>query len=208
MLSPSLVMLSTFAALKCKLREASCFSLRIHSAKHPVVPPGGWHHVRFLSRPGVSPSPHPAYPQLIGYRRRTNPGILVEANGDDLRYAFFLHRDAIERAGRLHGTLVVRDHDELRVVGEFLQDAGEPVDIGVVEGGIDFIEDTERAGFYQVYGEQKCNGCQGFSPAGEQVYRRRTLAAGLRDDLDVRLQRIDSLLDLEVALVARLKQFL
>jgi hypothetical protein len=37
----------------------------------------------------------------------------------------------------------VRDQDELRFPGEFAQEGGETVDVGVVERGVDLVEDAE-----------------------------------------------------------------
>src|SRR3712207_9389488 len=41
--------------------------------------------------------------------------------------------------------LLVRDDDELGAVAEAVDEREEPFDVGVVEGGLDLVEDVERA---------------------------------------------------------------
>ena len=49
----------------------------------------------------------------------------------------------------------MRHDDELRLAGKFLEYAHEAVDVGVVERGIDLVEDAERAGLDRLTGNIK-----------------------------------------------------
>jgi hypothetical protein len=78
--------------------------------------------------------------------------------------------DTEEHTRRLHGLAVVRDNNELRLFLKLGKDAGEPGRIGLVEGGIDFVEHNERTGIHAQNGRQKRHACH------------RTFAAGKRGD--------------------------
>ncbi len=69
---------------------------------------------------------------------------LLELHRDLLRDAAFLHRDAVDHVARLHRALVVGDHDEVAAVQERLEHVAEPLDVGLVECGIDLVENAER----------------------------------------------------------------
>ena len=65
------------------------------------------------------------------------------------------HGDTVQSVGSSHGDFVVGDDDELRPFGKFFEHFHEAADIGVVEGGIDLVEDTEGAGLDQEDGEEQ-----------------------------------------------------
>jgi len=63
----------------------------------------------------------------------------------------------------------VGDDHELRLDAHFLDEVGEAADVGFVEGGVDFVEDAERAGRELEDGGEQGNG-------GEPFLRRRVAA--------------------------------
>ena len=71
---------------------------------------------------------------------------IFEADRHALRHARFLHRHAMQRVGRCHRALRMRNDDELRPGEKFMQHADESLGIGLVEGRIDFVEHAKRAG--------------------------------------------------------------
>ena len=93
----------------------------------------------------------------------------------------------MQSVGRRHGDLVVRHDDELRLSGKFLEHAHEAVDVGVVERGIDLVEDAERAGLDLVDGKEQGDGRQRPLAARQQADILQALAAGAGDDVDVGL---------------------
>src|SRR5450759_770179 len=68
----------------------------------------------------------------------------VEPHADELRHSRLFLRDAIEGLRGLHRPLVVRDEDELRLLGQLHEERREAVDVRLVERGVDFVEDAER----------------------------------------------------------------
>src|SRR3989441_113067 len=86
--------------------------------------------------------------------RGSDARFFVEADGHDLRDPFFFHRDAVEGVRGFHRSLVMRDHNELRVAGKLLKDARIAVDIGIVERSVDFVEDAKGARFHEINGKQ------------------------------------------------------
>ncbi len=73
-------------------------------------------------------------------------GLLGHARAHDLRGAVGAHRHTVEHVGRLHGALLMRDHDELRALAVVPQQLDEAADVDVVQGRLDLVEDVERAG--------------------------------------------------------------
>src|SRR5439155_3447425 len=93
--------------------------------------------------------------QHCPFRPRTNSGpsgsrgkrgglLAWQAPGNDLRDPIGAHRHAVEDIRRLHRPLLVRDDDELRAVGVTAQQLDEAADVGVVERGLDLVEQIER----------------------------------------------------------------
>ena len=60
------------------------------------------------------------------------------------------------------------DDHELRRDAHFLDEVGEAADVGFVEGGVDFVEDAERAGRELEDGCEQGNGGERFFSAGEE----------------------------------------
>ena len=56
------------------------------------------------------------------------------------------HRDAVEAVGGLHRALLVRDDEQLRLVAELVHEVEEPVEVHVVERGLDLVEQVEGRG--------------------------------------------------------------
>src|SRR5690606_1875789 len=60
------------------------------------------------------------------------------------RNTLLYHGNAIDDIGTGDCTLIVRDDNELRLIGEFSDDVIELIDVGVVQRSVDLIEDAER----------------------------------------------------------------
>src|SRR6266511_46549 len=56
-----------------------------------------------------------------------------------------LHRDAVEGVARLHRAPLVADDQELGLLAGVVEQVEEPVQVDVVEGRLDLVEDVERA---------------------------------------------------------------
>ena len=120
-----------------------------------------------------------------------------QAAGDDLGDAVAAHADPVEDVGGVHGAFLVGDDDELGAVGEAPDQLQEAIDVGVVEGGLDLVEDVEGAGPGEEDGEDEGDRDQRLLAAGEQ----RELAGRLagRGDLDLDAELLALFLGLLVA---------
>ena len=70
----------------------------------------------------------------------------IQSYGNDLRDSRLLHRDTVQLVGRFHRPLAVRDDDELSILAHRTYHAGKTIDVGIVKGRIDLIQNTEWAG--------------------------------------------------------------
>ena len=106
-----------------------------------------------------------------------------QAARDDLGHAVAAHADPVEDVGGVHRPFLVGDDDELGAVGEAADQLQEAVDVGVVERGLDLVEDVEGARPGEEDGEDEGQRDQRLLAAGEQ----RELAGRLagRGDLDL-----------------------
>src|SRR5687768_2319529 len=68
---------------------------------------------------------------------------LLYANRHTLAHTALLHCHAIELVARLHGSLVMRDDDEVAVVQEWHQNLTEAIDVRVIQRGVNLIENAE-----------------------------------------------------------------
>ena len=66
-----------------------------------------------------------------------------------------MHGDAVDDIGRAHGAAVVGDDDELRLGIELLHEGDVAVDVALIEGSVDLVEDAERAGLGFEDGEKE-----------------------------------------------------
>ena len=97
------------------------------------------------------------------------------------------HGHAVEHVGRLHGALLVRDHDELRAVGVAAQQLHEAGDVRVVERRLDLVEEVEGARLREEEREQERDRAERLLAAREQRQPRDPLARRSQLDLDPRL---------------------
>ena len=95
-----------------------------------------------------------------------------DAARNDLRDAFLPHRHAVQRVGRLHRALLVRDDDELRAVGIGAEEGDEAADVRIVEGGLDLVQEVERARPGEEEREQERDRAEGPLAAGEERQAR------------------------------------
>lgn len=54
------------------------------------------------------------------------------------------HRHAVQGVRYLHGSLLVRDNNELRRLLQLLEDGEQARQVHVVQGGLDLVHDVER----------------------------------------------------------------
>ena len=94
----------------------------------------------------------------------------------DLRDTGLDHGDTVHDVGGGHGALVVRDDDELRVLGELTDDVVELVDVGVVERRVHFVKDAERGRLQQVEAEQERGRGEGLFSSRQLGDRQGALA--------------------------------
>jgi hypothetical protein len=97
----------------------------------------------------------------------------------DARYALLLHRHTDQLVGHLHRNLVVRDEEELGMVGHALDHAAEALGIGVVQGRVDLVEQAERRRVQAEHREHQRRRGQSLLAAGQQVDGRVLLARRL-----------------------------
>ena len=129
---------------------------------------------------GLRPSRYPAKSAL---RLLVLGNFARQAPRDDLGHAVAAHRDPVEDVGGVHRPFLVGDDDELGAVGEAPDQLQEAVDVGVVEGGLDLVEDVEGAGPGEEDGEDEGERDERLLAAGEQRELARRLAG--RGDLDL-----------------------
>ena len=78
--------------------------------------------------------------------------------GDDPGDAVVGHRHPVEDVGGVHRPFLMGDDHELGTVGEAADQLQEAIDVGVIEGGLDLVEDVERAGPGEEDGEDEGQG--------------------------------------------------
>ena len=93
------------------------------------------------------------------------------------------------------------DDDDLGVF-ELPQHADEPVDVGVVESGVDFVEHAEGAGTRAEDRQEEGDTRHRLLAPGEQGDAARLFAGGAGDDLNGRLEDVDAGLEDDVCLSA------
>ena len=59
--------------------------------------------------------------------------------------AVLLHGDTIQHVGGLHGAPAVSDDDELRLIAHPAQVLGKPAHVGVIQRGLDLVQNAERS---------------------------------------------------------------
>src|SRR5262249_9410033 len=69
----------------------------------------------------------------------------VQLDRDQGRETRLLHGHAIEDVSRLHGLAIVSDDQELGLAGQFPENTEKTMNVGVVEGRVDLVEDAEGA---------------------------------------------------------------
>src|SRR4030095_1517425 len=119
---------------------------------------------------------------LLGYGG--NRVFARQAPGDDLRDAVAAHRHAVEHVCGLHRLLLVCDDDELRRLGVAAQELDEAADVGVVEGGLDLVEEVERARPREEEREQERDRAERLLATREERQPGDALAGRAELDLD------------------------
>src|SRR5690606_8562653 len=134
------------------------------------------------------------YPAQLRHRllrlHRSKLYSFVEIDCNQTRYARFAHCDTGQLVHRLHRRLVVRNDDELHLLGHLADDLAEATHIGIVERRVDLVEQTERSRIQLEDGEDERHGRQRLLTARQQMDRAVPLARWPRHDGDARLEQI------------------
>src|SRR5205807_3417368 len=101
-----------------------------------------------------------------------------------------LHGDAVEAVGRLHSALLVGDDEQLGLVAELVHKVEEAMEVDVVEGGLDLVEQVEGGGPAAEDGEEEGERRQRALAAREQRELADVLAMGPSLDLDPRVEGV------------------
>ena len=83
--------------------------------------------------------------------------LLPQIHRDHLRNARFWHGDSVEGVAGFHCAFVVGDDDKLGSVCHEADHFVVSLDVGFIQGGIYFVQNTERGGFDLENGEHKAN---------------------------------------------------
>ncbi len=102
-----------------------------------------------------------------------------------------MHGHAIQPIGALHRSPIVRDDDEVTSIKELFDDAAEPLDVGVVQCRVHFVEQAEGRKFALKDAHQQCDGGHGFFATRQLIDRARAFARRGRDDLDTALEPVN-----------------
>ena len=100
--------------------------------------------------------------QFINHKSEHESVEAAEIDRDEFAYTGFLHGDTVNYVYRAHGLFVMCYNDELAVFAELIDHVCEFANVGVIQGRIHFIEDTERCGLDQVDGKKKGCGSERF----------------------------------------------
>ena len=112
------------------------------------------------------------------------------------------HRDAVEDVGRLHRALLVRDDQQLRLVAELVHEIEEPVQVHVVERGLDLVHQIEGRRPGAEHREEVRQRGERTLTTGEQREAAHHLPGRARFHLDARVQHVVRLGEHEPAAAA------
>src|SRR5438132_6417495 len=136
-----------------------------HSCSSGPPTPSGF------SSPWSGPAPKPSREMAKLWTRSLGMRVLGGGRhplAHDAGRAAGLHGDAVEAVGRLHSALLVGDDEQLGLVAELVHEVEEAVQVDVVEGGLDLVEQVERRRAAAEDGEQERQGGEGALAAREQ----------------------------------------
>src|SRR2546425_4392758 len=104
---------------------------------------------------------------------------------------------SVQDIGCLHGLPVVGDHEELGPARQLTEHPQEPMDVGVVEGRVDLVEDAEGTRPEIEDREEKRQPGQRALATREQRHGLQTFASGLGHQVHAGVERIAALLGLD-----------
>src|SRR5687767_368190 len=136
---------------------------------------------------------------LVGF---ADAGLAGDAVGDYGADAGLLHGDAEPGGGGFDGGGVVRDYDELRVLGAVFEHLDVALHVAAVERRVELIEDAEGAGldFEQREEERACR--QRALAAGEELEALGFFAGDADVDLDAGFEHVVGVGEFEGCLAA------
>src|SRR5438270_6246467 len=127
----------------------------------------------------------------------------AHANAHQRRNPGLLHRHAVHGIRCLRRRArVVRNDYELGLGLESIEHANEVANVLIIQWGVDFVKQAERAWLGQEYSEEQGQGNKGLFTAGQQVDALCALAAWRGVDLDVALERTFRILESEITFAA------
>jgi len=127
---------------------------------------------------------------------------------NQFRYTFFFHGDPVNCLAGGHGVLVVRNNNELGVILKFFQEFNESADISVVKWGVNFVKNTEWAGFDEIDGKKQGEGGEGFFTSAELFDGEGLFSFGLGDYFNMCFKWVVGGVDEEVGLIFGVEEFL
>ena len=124
------------------------------------------------------------------YRVASSKLEVAHALADDPARPARRHRDAVEHVGRFHRALLVRHDEQLGLVAELVHEIEEPVQVHVVERGLDLVHQVEGRRAGAEHGEEIRERGQRALAARQQREPADDLPRRPRLDLDARVQQI------------------
>lgn len=100
------------------------------------------------------------------------------------------HRDTVQGVRYLHGSLLVRDNNELRRLLQLLEDGEQARQVHVVQGGLDLVHHVERRRARLKDRDQERNRGQGTLAARQQRQTLHLLAGGPSLNLDASREHV------------------
>ena len=139
-----------------------------------VPQPGQWHRAAMTER----------FNSILLYLRNQFRVNLFQIEFEQFGDAVLLHGDAVEDIGGLHGAAAVGDDDELGLVAHPAQILRKADDVGVIQRGLDLVEDAEGRGVDGEDGEIDADGHQRLLAAGQGFQVLDDLARRGHPDVD------------------------
>ena len=136
--------------------------------------------------------PETAFPvdQCHQHCARRLPHSFAKLHGDEAGDAGFAHGNADQLVAGLHGAFAVGDDDELGLSRHFAQKRAQAADVGVIQRGIDFVQEAEWRRVQAEEREDERERGQGFFAAGEDAQVFDFFARRAHGDGDARFQDV------------------
>src|SRR6516165_4618492 len=121
----------------------------------------------------------------------------VQVDRDQGRETGLLHGDTVEDVSGFHGLAIVSDDQELGLPGQFPENTEKTINVGVIEGRVDLVQDAEGAWPEVEDGEEQSQPGQRPLTSRHEGHGLQPLTARLSHELHARIERIAALLGLD-----------